>query len=68
VDDPFWPAGQRVDTEHDISQFVGGETWKNGPVARKLGEYHVQVILDYGVEGGMKEKKVSSMPVGSLSG
>jgi proline dehydrogenase len=33
-------------------QFVGGETLEETiPVARKLGQYHVQVILDYGVEG-----------------
>src|ERR1700759_3001221 len=36
-----------------FAQFVGGETLKEtASVARKLGEYHVQVILDYGVEGG----------------
>src|SRR5258708_32293166 len=36
-----------------FSQFVGGETLaQTASVARKLGEYHVQVILDYGVEGG----------------
>ena len=36
-----------------FSQFVGGETLEEtASVARKLGEYHVQVILDYGVEGG----------------
>ena len=36
-----------------FSQFVGGETLEQtATVARKLGEYHVQVILDYGVEGG----------------
>jgi len=34
-------------------QFVGGETLaETAAVAKKLGEYHVQVILDYGVEGG----------------
>ena len=33
-------------------QFVGGETLEEtARVARKLDEYHVQVILDYGVEG-----------------
>jgi proline dehydrogenase len=33
-------------------QFVGGETLEETiPVAKKLGEYGVQVILDYGVEG-----------------
>jgi proline dehydrogenase len=36
-----------------FSQFVGGETLEEtAAVARKLGQYHVQVILDYGVEGG----------------
>ena len=36
-----------------FKQFVGGETLKEtAPVAKKLGEYNVQVILDYGVEGG----------------
>src|ERR1700761_6994635 len=36
-----------------FSQFVGGETLEEtAVVARKLGEYGVQVILDYGVEGG----------------
>ena len=36
-----------------FSQFVGGETLEQtAPVARKLAEYHVQAILDYGVEGG----------------
>ncbi len=36
-----------------FNQFVGGETLEEtAAVAKKLGEYHVQVILDYGVEGG----------------
>ena len=36
-----------------FAQFVGGETLEEtAAVARTLGEYHVQVILDYGVEGG----------------
>ena len=35
-----------------FKQFVGGETLEEtAPVAKKLGEYNVQVILDYGVEG-----------------
>lgn len=35
-----------------FKQFVGGETLEQtAPVAKKLGEYNVQVILDYGVEG-----------------
>jgi proline dehydrogenase len=41
-----------------FSQFVGGETLEEtAAVARKLGEYHVQVILDYGVEGGDEGEK-----------
>jgi proline dehydrogenase len=41
-----------------FSQFVGGETLaETATVARKLGEYHVQVILDYGVEGGDEGEK-----------
>ncbi len=36
-----------------FAQFVGGETLsETAVVARKLGEYNVKVILDYGVEGG----------------
>lgn len=36
-----------------FEQFVGGETLEQtAVVAKKLAEYHVQVILDYGVEGG----------------
>lgn len=36
-----------------FEQFVGGETLpETASVARKLGEYNVKVILDYGVEGG----------------
>lgn len=36
-----------------FDQFVGGETLEEtAKVAKKLGEYHVGVILDYGVEGG----------------
>src|SRR5579875_749091 len=35
-----------------FQQFVGGETLQETiPVTEKLGEYQVQVILDYGVEG-----------------
>ena len=35
-----------------FAQFVGGETLEEtATVAKKLGEYNVQVILDYGVEG-----------------
>lgn len=36
-----------------FKQFVGGETLSETAfVAKKLGEYNVKVILDYGVEGG----------------
>jgi len=36
-----------------FNQFVGGETLEQtAKVADKLEKYHVQVILDYGVEGG----------------
>lgn len=36
-----------------FAQFVGGETLQQtATVAKKLGEYNVGVILDYGVEGG----------------
>ena len=36
-----------------FSQFVGGETLdQTAKVANKLEQYNVQVILDYGVEGG----------------
>ncbi|MCO5239063.1 MAG: proline dehydrogenase family protein [Chitinophagaceae bacterium] len=38
-------------------QFVGGETLEEtAQVAKKLGDYNVRVILDYGVEGGEKEE------------
>lgn len=40
-----------------FKQFVGGETLEEtAAVAKKLGEYKVQVILDYGVEGGRSEE------------
>jgi proline dehydrogenase len=36
-----------------FQQFVGGETLEEtSAIAKHLGEYHVQAILDYGVEGG----------------
>ena len=36
-----------------FKQFVGGESLtETSAVAKKLGEYNIQVILDYGVEGG----------------
>ena len=41
-----------------FQQFVGGETLEQtAVVAKKLGEYNVQVILDYGVEGGHNGEK-----------
>ncbi|MGB3236620.1 MAG: proline dehydrogenase family protein, partial [Ferruginibacter sp.] len=37
-----------------FSQFVGGENLQQtASVAKKLGNYNVKVILDYGVEGGI---------------
>lgn len=40
-----------------FKQFVGGETLdQTAEVAKKLDDYHVQVILDYGVEGKEGEK------------
>jgi len=40
-----------------FKQFVGGETLQEtAAVAQKMGEYGVQVILDYGVEGGHGEE------------
>lgn len=39
-----------------FNQFVGGETLsKTKPVSSRLHDYKVQVILDYGVEGGLRE-------------
>ena len=36
-----------------FEQFVGGETMQESvPLVDKLGKYHVQVIMDYAVEGG----------------
>ncbi len=41
-----------------FSQFVGGETLEEtASVAKKLGNYQVEVILDYGVEGGEEADK-----------
>jgi len=45
-----------------------GDAGGDAAVARKLGGYHVQVILDYGVEGGDEEKKDSTMPAGVHTG
>ena len=40
-----------------FEQFVGGETLEEtAAVAKKLGEYNVHVILDYGVEGGENDE------------
>jgi proline dehydrogenase len=40
-----------------FKQFVGGETLEEtAAIAKKLGGYGVQVILDYGVEGGEQEE------------
>ncbi|HRO47621.1 proline dehydrogenase family protein [Agriterribacter sp.] len=40
-----------------FEQFVGGETLEEtAAVAKKLGEYNVRVILDYGVEGGENDE------------
>ncbi|MFT4024906.1 MAG: hypothetical protein QM664_14105 [Flavihumibacter sp.] len=51
-----------------FEQFVGGETLpETATVARKLGEYNVKVILDYGVEGGDYGKRGSTMPAMNLS-
>jgi proline dehydrogenase len=42
-----------------FKQFVGGETLdETSVVAKKLGAYDVQVILDYGVEGGDYDEAV----------
>ncbi|MEO9021395.1 MAG: proline dehydrogenase family protein [Ginsengibacter sp.] len=44
-----------------FGQFVGGETLEEtAAVAEKLGKYHVQVILDYGVEGKEGEENFDS--------
>jgi proline dehydrogenase len=41
-----------------FAQFVGGETLEEtAVVARKLAQYYVQVILDYGVEGGAESEQ-----------
>jgi proline dehydrogenase len=40
-----------------FKQFVGGETLEQtSAIAKKLSEYDVKIILDYGVEGGEGEK------------
>lgn len=47
------PFTKQIIRKTIFSQFVGGETLpETAVVAQKLGEYNVEVILDYGVEGG----------------
>ena len=47
------PFTKKIIRSTIFSQFVGGETLdETAAVAKKLGEYSVEVILDYGVEGG----------------
>jgi proline dehydrogenase len=47
------PFTKKIIRHTIFSQFVGGETLEEtAAVAKKLGEYNVEVILDYGVEGG----------------
>lgn len=51
-----------------FAQFVGGETLaETAAVASKLGEYHVQVILDYGVEGGNEGEEGFDHSMGEFS-
>ncbi len=47
------PFTKKIIRNTIFSQFVGGETLpETAAVAQKLGQYNVEVILDYGVEGG----------------
>ena len=47
------PFARAIMKKTIFKQFVGGETLQEtATVAEKLGKYDVQVILDYGVEGG----------------
>ena len=47
------PFTKKIIRNTIFSQFVGGETLpETAVVAQKLGAYDVEVILDYGVEGG----------------
>ncbi len=47
------PFTKKIIRNTIFSQFVGGETLpETAVVAQKLGAYNVEVILDYGVEGG----------------
>jgi len=48
------PFTQTIIRKTIFQQFVGGETLnQTAAVAQKLSDYAVQVILDYGVEGGI---------------
>ena len=48
-----FPFAKTIIRKTIFSQFVGGETLEQtAAVANKLEKYNVQVILDYGVEGG----------------
>ena len=48
-----FPFAKTIIRKTIFSQFVGGETLEEtAAVANKLEQYKVQVILDYGVEGG----------------
>lgn len=50
------PFTQTLIRKTIFSQFVGGETLREtAAVADKLEKYNVEVILDYGVEGGVGE-------------
>ncbi|UEG48571.1 proline dehydrogenase family protein [Ferruginibacter lapsinanis] len=48
-----WPFTKKIVRNTIFKQFVGGETLEETAfVADRLEQYNVQVILDYGVEGG----------------
>jgi proline dehydrogenase len=52
-----WPFTKTIIRQTIFKQFVGGETLEEtAVVADKLEKYQVQVILDYGVEGGVGEE------------
>ena len=52
------PYSKAIIRKTIFSQFVGGETLEEtAPVAAKLQRYQVQVILDYGVEGGEENEQ-----------
>jgi proline dehydrogenase len=47
------PFTKKIIRNTIFQQFVGGETLQEtAPVAQKLAQHNVEVILDYGVEGG----------------